>query len=197
MNCSPRLDGVRGRGRSRPRVAGLDDLVRGGLVDRLLVACGARRRAARAARGSSRAARRPRRAGCGRLRRFLDGRLVGSGRLAGGRELPVGVERGDDAAPRSPCSVAPPASSSSSSRSSLPSRRSRRARRAAIEETTSGSRTPNETCLRSFSSGTVGLRSSGTVSTSSLSVTPTASTITKWSFAWRVGGDGLEGRCRR
>ena len=39
----------------------------------------------------------------------------------------------------------------------------------------------------SFSSGTVGLRSSGAVSTRSLSVTPTASTITKRSFAVASG----------
>ena len=41
--------------------------------------------------------------------------------------------------------------------------------------------------MRSLSSGTVGLRSSGTVSTRSLSVTPTASTITNRSFAVASG----------
>ena len=49
-----------------------------------------------------------------------------------------------------------------------------------------------DTCLRSLSSGTVGLRSSGTVSTSSLSVTPTASTMHEAVLRLRVGGDGLE-----
>ena len=94
----PRLDRLAGAVGGVGRVAGLDHLVGGGLVDRLLVHP--------AQVDDPLAQLRVRRErsdgvveqGAGGGGDVVDGRLVGSGRLARAGELLVGVERGDDPA---------------------------------------------------------------------------------------------------
>ena len=146
------------------RVAGLEHLVGGGLVDRLLVQA-AQLDDPLAQLGAGR----ERRDGLveerlGRRRRCRRRRLVAAGRLAGGGELAVGVEGVDEVA-----------------RDLLEARCRRRAASSSLAlvraepavepgeaggdrgDRRRGRGLPKATCLRSFSSGTVGLRSSGGV----------------------------------
>ena len=118
--------------------------------------------------------------------------LVGAGRRAGGGELPVGVEGVDDAAGDLACRSAPPASVSSSARSSGPSRRSSRASRAAIAESDVGVADAERDLVQQplERDGRLAVERDGV--DESVSVTPTASTITNRVLGLGVGRDGLE-----